>query len=170
MTGPRTKTHIPAPKMASGGSWLFDTMQQASAYTGTPISLLKSAKRSGCRAFKLGNRVDYLEFLKWYWAQDKTDAGLPDGFASWREVLESEKAKRESIKRQQDEKSVMPTADAEREAAEAMALVFSELERRDRELPPALAGLPAVEIYKRMNADTESIRNTLKGKFEEIGK
>jgi hypothetical protein len=95
---------------------------------------------------------------------------MPDGFSSWREVLESEKAKREAIKRQQDEGSMMVTADAERQAAEAGAHFFNELERRDRELPPALAGLSAIEINKRMSSDTESIRRTLKQKFEAIGK
>ena len=71
---------------------------------------------------------------------------------------------------QVDERSMMPTADAERQAAEAMALTFAELDRRDRELPPALAGLPAVEIHKRMINDTGSIRKTLEAKFKEVGK
>ena len=63
---------------------------------------------------------------------------------------------------------MMLTADARRQASEAMAATFGELERRDRELPPALAGLSAVEIFKRMNADTESIRKTLKSKFDGV--
>lgn len=65
---------------------------------------------------------------------------------------------------------MMLTADAERQACEAMSLTFAELERRDRELPPSLAGLDAVSIFKRMRADTEQIRKTLKEKFEEVGK
>lgn len=165
-----SKTHTAAAQTGQGSIWLFDTMQSASSFTGTPISLLKASKAAGCRAFKLGNRLDYLEFLRWYWNKDVEETGLPDGFASWKEVLESEKAKRETIKRQQDEKSVMTTADACRQAAEAMQVTFMELERRDRELPPALAGLPAVEIFKKMNADTETIRKTLKEKFQQIGK
>lgn len=128
------------------------------------------AKRQGCRAFISGSRVDSSLLIPFLFKMLQKGSDLPDGFASWREVLESEKAKREAIKRQTDEKSVMPTADAEREAAEAMALTFAELERRDRELPPALAGLSAVEIYKRMNADTESIRRNLREKFQSIGK
>lgn len=95
---------------------------------------------------------------------------LPEGFSSWKEVLDSEKAKREAIRRQVDEGAMMPTADAKREAGEAMGLTFAELDRRDRELPPALAGLSAVEIFKRMKSDTESIRKNLTEKFKEIGK
>ena len=64
---------------------------------------------------------------------------------------------------------MMLTADAHREACEAMSLTFAELERRDRELPPALAGLDAVSIFKRMKSDTEQIRKTLKAKFEDVG-
>jgi len=169
MTQPTLKAHSKRTEPRPDSAWMFDTMQSASSHTGTPISLLKASKAAGCRAFKLGNRLDYLEFLRWYFKKDVVETGLPDGFASWREVLESEKAKRETIKRQQDEKSVMTTADACRQAAEAMALTFAELERRDRELPPAMAGLPAVEIFKRMNADTESMRKTLKDKFQAVG-
>lgn len=65
---------------------------------------------------------------------------------------------------------LMPTADAIRQAAEAGAMVMSELERRDRELPPSLAGLDAVSICKRMHTDTEAIRKTLKERFAAIGK
>lgn len=64
---------------------------------------------------------------------------------------------------------MMLTADAERQAAEAMALTFSELERLCRECPPSFEGLPAIEIYKRFTAQIEKIRATLREKFESIG-
>ena len=145
-------------------------MQQSASFTETPIGLMKAAKKAGCMAFKLGNRVDYLEFVKWYWANNaKSNDEVPDGFASWKEVLESEKAKREAIKRQQDEGRLMSTADAVAQAGAAMGTVFAELERRDRELPPVLAGLEPVEIFKRMMAETERIRAAIKAKFDEVG-
>lgn len=65
---------------------------------------------------------------------------------------------------------LMPTADAIREAGEAMAAVFSEFERFAREAPPSLAGLDAVSIFKRIEAWVESIRKTLTEKFNEVGK
>ena len=146
-------------------------MAQAASFTGTPLEVLKSSKRNGCRAFKLGNRLDYLEFLKWFWTQaGDNKSQLPEGIASPQDWLAMEKAKREQIKRQQDEGSTMLTADAQTQAASAMTEAFSELERMARELPPAMAGLDAVAIYKRMSAEIERIRKTLKKKFEEVGK
>ncbi len=65
---------------------------------------------------------------------------------------------------------MMPTADAEREASEAMAICFGELERIAQELPPALAGLTAIEIHKRINSSIEQLRKSLKQKFEGVGK
>src|ERR1035441_9204745 len=53
-----------------------------------------------------------------------------------------------------------------RQGAEACAFFFAELERGERELPPALAGLPAVEIFKRLHNFTETLRKAGKGKFE----
>lgn len=149
---------------------VVESMSQAASMCGCPESMLKAAKRKGCKAFISGSRVDLGILIPYLFSMMAKGNELPDGFASWKEVLESEKAKREQIKRQQDEGAMMLTSDAETQAASAMALTFAELERRDRELPPALAGLPAVEIYKRMTADTETIRRNLKQKFQEVGK
>lgn len=65
---------------------------------------------------------------------------------------------------------MMPTADAERQAAEAMALTFAELERMAREIPPAIAGCDCVSVSKRISAEIERIRKTLKEKFQEVGR
>jgi hypothetical protein len=54
--------------------------------------------------------------------------------------------------------------------AEGVGLLFSELDRRDREQPPALAGRSAVEISERMKADTKSIKKNLEQKFQAIAK
>ena len=169
MTQDNSKTHANRTETAPESIWMFDTMQQASSFTGTPISLLKASKKAGCRAFKLGNRVSFLEFVRWYFNKDAVETGIPEGFASWREVLEAEKARRETIKRQIDEKNVMLTADAQRQAAEACAFVDSELQRGESELPPVLAGLPAVECGKILHAFTEKLRINFKSKFKQVG-
>lgn len=169
MTGQKPKT----PEIRQRAAFpVVEGIGLAAGILKVPETLLKESKRKGCKAFLTKGRIDLgilVPFL-FEMLQGGNENELPEGFSSWREVLESEKAKREAIKRQQDEKTVMPTADAIRMNAEAMAMVFSELERRDRELPPALAGLPAVEIYKRMSGDTEGIRKQLKSKFEEASK
>ena len=170
MTIPDNDAHSESKRVKTDSSWLFDSMNQAANFTGTPLTLMKASKMAGCRAFKLGNRVDYLEFLKWYWAKDETENGLPDGFATWKEVLDSEKAKREAIKRQVDEKSVMPTDEAERQAAAACGFVDAELQRAENELPPVMAGLSAVECGKILHGFTEKLRAAAKAKFGEVGK
>ena len=131
---------------------------------------IKAARRQGCKAFLTHGRIDLGHLVPFLFAMLQKGSDLPEGFNSWKEVLDSEKAKREAIKRQIDERSTMPTADAKRQAAQAMGLTFSELERLANELPPAMAGLPAVDIYKRMSGEIERMRSALKAKFEEVGK
>ena len=69
--GRKTKRAIndPGAISQSGRDWKFDSISQCAAFTGTPVQVLRAAKKAGCAAFKLGSRVDYLEFLKWHWAQ-----------------------------------------------------------------------------------------------------
>jgi transcriptional regulator with XRE-family HTH domain len=71
-------------------------------------------------------------------------------------------------KNAQEAGELMPVASAVRQAGEAMGYTFSELERMAREIPPALAGGTAVEIGKRIAAEVERIRSTLKEKFQTI--
>lgn len=149
---------------------IFESIGSASAMVGCPESLIKTAKRQGCKAFLSGGRIDSGVLIPFLFGMVAKGSDLPEGFSSWKEVLESEKAKREAIKRQQDEKSVMPTSDAVAQASAAGSHFMSELERFCRELPPALAGLSAVEIAKRMTALAESVRKTMKQKLGEIGK
>jgi hypothetical protein len=149
---------------------IFESIGSAAASIGVGDALLKTAKRKGCNAFISGGRVDSAILIPFLFSMLSQASDIPEGFSSWKEVLESEKAKRESIKRQQDEKSVMPTADAERQAAEAMGLTFGELERIANEIPPAVAGQDAVTIFKRLKSEVERMRKTLTQKFQEIGK
>lgn len=148
---------------------IFESIGHAASTIGAPIALIKSAKRNGCKAFLPGNRVDSEILLPFLFGMLTTASNLPSGFSSWKEVLESERAKREGIKRQQDEKCVMPTDEAKRQAGEAWAWVFAELERAERELPPSLAGGTAVDIGKRLHSFTETVRRTAKEKFEKVG-
>lgn len=61
---------------------------------------------------------------------------------------------------------LMPVADAKRQNFSAWSFVFNELERLEREQPPALAGLTAVEIGERLHVFTERMRTEAKAKFE----
>ena len=149
---------------------VIESIGAAAAIIGAPKSLLKSAKLAGCKAFLTGNRVDLSILIPFLFGMLVKGSDLPEGIATPQDWLATEKAKREAIKRQQDEKLVMLTSDGQRQAADAMAMTFSELDRRDRELPPALAGRSAVEISERMESDTKTIKKNLALKFQEIGK
>lgn len=149
---------------------VFESMAQAAGALKCPESLLKAAKRAGCKAFLTGGRIDCDELIPFIINMILKGDNLPDGFSSWKEFRERNLALIAEATMKKITKQMLEVSDAQRQAGEAMVLVFAELERRDRELPPALAGLPAVEIFKRMNADTEAIRRNLKTKFEEVGK
>jgi hypothetical protein len=137
---------------------------------GYRAEVVKLAKRKGCPGFLAGNRIDPTLAIPAINRMLQVASALPDGIASPQDWLATEKAKRESIKRQQDEKSVIPTADAERANAAAWGFVFAEIDRLCNELPPAAAGLSALEIFKRLTAFRESMRKSAKAKFEEASK
>lgn len=150
---------------------VFESMPQVSAITGMPVSLMRAAKKAGCPAFITGNRIRLELLLKWYFSQDgSSQSELPEGLGTWREALNKVQTEREQLKLSNERGETMLTVDAQTQAASAMTEAFSELERMARELPPAMAGLDAVAIYKRMSAEIERIRKTLKKKFEEVGK
>ena len=132
--------------------------------------LVKAVKKGGSKAFLTGNRVDTGILIPELFASLAKGSDLPDGIATPQDWLSTEKAKREAIKRQQDEKSVMPTVEAINHAVLAGGFFMSALERIARELPPALAGLPASGIAARLESETESIRRHLKIKLAKIGK
>lgn len=148
---------------------IFESLAQASSTIGAPLALLKAAKRKGCKAFISGSRVDCASLLPFLFEMLSKGSELPGGMSSAVEWLTTEKAKREAIKRKIDEKSMMPTADAQRQASEACGYLFSELERAERELPPSLAGATAVDIAKRLHGFNEAVRTEAKQKFERIG-
>jgi hypothetical protein len=134
------------------------------------LPIVKMAKKRGLPGFDTHGNVDPVKLIPALNDLIATGSQLPDGIATPHDWLATEKAKREAIKRQIDEKSVMPTADAEREAAAACAFIDGELQRGENELPPVLAGLPAVECAKILHKFTERLRANAKKKFEEVAK
>jgi hypothetical protein len=112
---------------------------------GCSTAMLKTAKQKGCAGF-YQNRIDPLVVIPFIFNIITAATNLPDGLASWKEVREMNDALISEVKRKEAQKLVMLTSDGKRQAADAMASTFSELDRRDRELPPALAGRSAVEI------------------------
>jgi hypothetical protein len=138
--------------------------------TGAPESVVKYLRSTGCTAFKAANTIDSLQLIQAVFAELKKAGEMPPGISTPQDWKALEQARRESIKRKHDEKLFMLTADAMRQASQAMALTFAEWERLARELPPAVAGLAADEVGERMTVEIERMRKTLTKKFMEIGK
>ena len=141
-----------------------------SGLTHAPLPLIKKIRKGGSKAFLSGNRIDSLTLICDLFDALNSGTRLPDGIATPQDWLATEKARREAIKRQQDERSVMPTAEVVRHAAEACGLFASELDRWARELPPSFAGLPASGVAARMETEVENTRRRLKIKLAEISK
>ena len=149
---------------------VLQSIAQCAGMLGCPDSLLKAAKRQGCKAFIAGGKVDTGILLPFLFAANTKATKMPEGFSSWKEVSEMNTAGILEVKRKTAQKAVMEASEVKRQVAEGIGMIFSELDRRDRELPPAMAGRPAVEISERMLADTKSIKKTLEQKFKEISK
>ena len=139
---------------------------QASGVTGAPEALIKSAKRDGCKAFLSNNRVDLEILIPFLFAMLKTATDIPEGFCSWADFWKSRQAMREDVKLQKDKGELMPVSDAMRQAAEAAAFYWNQLDRMERELPTALAGLSALQASEVLNRAVEDLRNRAEEKFK----
>lgn len=65
-----------------------------------------------------------------------------------------------------EEDRLMPVKDAETQYYAAWVFILDRLQRAENELPPALAGLPAIEIFHHLHRFTEKLRADAKEKFE----
>jgi hypothetical protein len=149
----------------------LESMPQVHAVTGMPLGIIREAKKSGCAAFITGNRIALEPLLKWFFSEfDDAADRPPDGLHSWREALNRAQTKREELRLERERGELMSADEACRQAAAAMGLTFSELDRISRECPPALQGLDAVGVHKRLSAEIARMRETLREKFDEIGK
>lgn len=149
---------------------MIEGVEACANIIGAPPALVRSVKRGGSQAFLTGGRVDVGLLLPDLFRALATESNLPKGISTPQDWLATEKARREWIKRQADEKTVMPTADAIRHAGEAGALFMGQLERMARELPPILAGHPTSAVAAKMETEIENVRRHLKIKMQEIGK
>lgn len=152
-------------------SWRIRGVKVFSGKTGYSLAFIKAVQATpeGADAFK-DNEIHLLKFVRAANALLGTANELPEGFATWKEFREMNEARIAEVKRKEIQKLMMDTSIVKRQIAEGVALMFDELDRRDREQPPALSGRNSVEISERMQADTQGIKKTLAEKFQEIGK
>lgn len=161
-----------AAKKISGAQrteWpVIQGIEACAARIGAPLALLKSLKKSGCKAFLTGNRVDTGLLVPALFAALAKGSELPEGIATPQDWLATEKAKREAIKRKQDEKLLMPISDAKRQNGEAWGFSIGYWEQHlGEEAPPEHAGRNAVELGVRYKKLVEDFRTEGKRKFEE---
>ena len=89
---------------------VFDSMQQCAASTGVPLGRLKSAKRSGCGAFR-SNRVYSAELLVWFANPDASAETIDFLFEKAREA--KARADLLEMKRSRGEKETVHIEEAE---------------------------------------------------------
>lgn len=148
------------------------TMAAAHAATGMPLSVIRKAKAAGCPAFDSAGRIKLGVLSRWFWSQStETEADQPpDGLATWRDALNRVQTKREEIRLEKDRGQVVDFDEARRQASEAAALYFAELDRLVMECPPVLKGCDEVTIHKKLSERREEIRTQLNSAFDAIGK
>jgi hypothetical protein len=141
---------------------VFDTQDQCTAVTGIPKSVLKSAKKKGCKAFK-HSRVDLASLLRFLFSEQN---GQPAG--AWKDLLDEAKAKREMIRLARDERNVIDRTDVQSALSSGMALVFGEMDQAfTLNLPSQLKGLTEPDILSKLVTLSEQLKQKLKAKIEE---
>jgi hypothetical protein len=142
-----------------------------SGKTGYSLAFIKAvqATPAGAEAFK-DNEIDLLKFVKAANELLNTATDLPAGFATWKEFREMNEARIAEVKRKEAQRLVIEMSEVKRQVAEGVGMLFSELDRRDRECPPAFAGRDSISISERMEADTKAIKKALAQKFQAIAK
>ena len=141
---------------------VYSSLNQCSAATGIPISILKQSKNAGCPAFDRGNRVYLRKFLSWAFIQKKT------GKIDWRGVLVMAKAQREELRLAKDRKQVMDFLEVKRQFAEAVGYLYSEHQRLRRELPAVCAGMNALALDTKFGEGLDGAWDRARKKFESI--
>jgi hypothetical protein len=132
---------------------------------GWPEWFPRLLKKSGCIGYEHGR-----------WNVEKTIAWLPHLIESrkdevgidWSRELKREQTLRERLKRQTEEKAVIPASEVRADAAAAMGFIFSELERLSFELPAICKGCDEMTIHKSVKVQIAKFRTALKEKFNPL--
>lgn len=138
----------------------FGSMGQASAASGIPLAILKSAKREGCPAF-IRDRVDLGEFIVWWFAQDHEsdiDWGKRDKRAS---------ALTKEVKLEAARDHVVDVSLVTRFVTHLVGqCFFGELERLAGEYPSILKGKGEVAIHEECLRQTVAIKKILRTQLD----
>ena len=146
-----------------------DGLRKFAAEYGFTLEQIKEVRKTADGAASVRqNEVDPPAFCRAFNAMVKTAEKVPLGFATWKDYDAAGKAKTTWVELKKIEGKLGEHSEFQRQAGAAVGYVFQELERMEREEPPALAGRPAVEIAERLTARTKTIKKNLAAKFETL--
>ena len=153
----------------SGTGKIVYGLKKFSAEYGFSMEQIKAVRNTpeGAKAFR-SNDVVPAEFCRAFNLLVNTCEKVPLGFPTWKDYDAAGKAKTTWVELAKIEGKLGEHAEFKRQAGDAVGFMFSELDRRDRESPPAFAGRSAIEIAERMEADTKSIKRNLAAKFDTL--
>ena len=151
------------------GSRQFDSMGACASALNISLGTVKKAKRSGCPAFRHG-RVSESALIRWLSEhRQELGANSPLDLDSAKLADMLERIRQRKMSNDKAAGLLVDKLAVQRDAAQAMSLVFEELDRIFKhELPPSVKGLGEVEIQAICAREIERLRATLKERFEHI--
>lgn len=142
----------------------FDSIKNAAAQLQAPERLFKAAKKKGCPAFK-GSRVYLLPLISWL-----LSGGGKIDTTDWYSEKAKEQALHERVRRKEAEEKVAPWDEIAFGLNKGTAQLFARLEKLFYQLlPPALKGLPELEIKQRLEAELPNIRKEFEEELKKLG-
>jgi len=142
-------------------NYMFDSQRQCAAALKIPLAVLKSAKASGCPAFRPGGRVDVPELMAWLFTKEAAQG------ANWVRMFEEFRARREKIRHDKDVGEIVAKVFVRQENQTAMAMMFTVLDRVFcSQMPADLVGRQPAEIRARCVEAIEELKTELRQAFE----
>ena len=146
----------------SGGP-VYDSMQQCSAVTHVPLSILKRAKKSGCVAFESGSRVRLYPLLQWLFSRNDESTDWTNHYNKFHALIEE-------IAYGEEEEKVIDRALVIVCSKDSQKVMFNALRRMEKELPPLLVGRNEIEIHQIMKNFNDLIEQWIRSEYVRLGK
>lgn len=144
---------------------IFESMAHFAGMLEISLDVVKQAKKLGCKCFISGGRIDSLALMRFLLKERTAANKLPEGFASWKEFGDMQRALCQEIELKERRHELMEIAEAKRQVAIACQHFDAELTRAEIELPPALAGTTSGDAFKVLHRFCQNLRQATRDKF-----
>lgn len=135
----------------------YTSMANCASVTGTPLALLKTANKKGCKAFQ-HSRVDFVDFLRWLFTE-----GMDESNVNWHEYGKKFGSLITELEYNEMKETLIDFATVSKFITNLVSKTFfGELDRLSQEFPPALKGKTEVAIHEECIRQTEAIKNSLR--------